>query len=142
MDLTERIQSVQEYGSNCVGTALYVAGITPYDIFTTHREIEWRLRGMDKTDDPEIGDLVVFRTSGKGSPIHMGVLVEVNPTLRIFHRHDFKAHTGIDDLNEYHKSLYPHTYLEYYSTESAYIPSCGLVIKLQKWRTLLLSNPG
>ena len=116
MNLQERIESVKASGvSNCRGTALYVVGIIQEDLAIGPINIEKFMENLERSDDnPNVGDLVVFRTREEGYNMHMGVIILRSPKVKIFHRERANGVVRVDDLLEYHEKHYPDAYLEYF----------------------------
>ena len=50
-----------DHQRNCLGTAMYLAGVVSDDAFMSSSDVLPILDGLDKTADPEPGHLVVLR---------------------------------------------------------------------------------
>jgi len=82
MSLDDRISNLEIWGSNCMGTALYVAGMKDTDKYTTYDEFDEAITDLSKTETPKVGDLVVKRQKrikpfGHSNAFHAGVVYEL-----------------------------------------------------------------
>jgi hypothetical protein len=117
MDLKEKIEQVKlnRENVNCLGTAAYLVGIIEEDRFLSggYFGLDY-LRNLKKVDNPQYGDLIVFRScfDGVSKIAHAGVLVNVNP-LKMTHRSGINE--GIVENENLEDSLYNNfSTLEFY----------------------------
>ena len=70
-------KSGKEFGSNCIGSSLYVVGAIDNYSYFSGEEAFCYLKKMDKDPNPIVfGDLVAFMTTERNHVFHMGVVVE------------------------------------------------------------------
>ena len=89
---------------NCVGTAMYIAGLVEKDGYLgSHTAYERFLKNLDPIESPEQGCLISWETEEEGKKLidHVGVVVTANP-VRITHRNRFG---GFVIRNEHFESL-------------------------------------
>ena len=72
---------------NCIGTALYLSGITPCDDYILSSDVDSFLKNFERIDEPKLNSLVLFRMPNEEIS-HMGVVVSINP-LKMTHRTSF-----------------------------------------------------
>ncbi|PIN74432.1 hypothetical protein COV20_00190 [Candidatus Woesearchaeota archaeon CG10_big_fil_rev_8_21_14_0_10_45_16] len=91
-------------GANAFGTALYLAGVIPADVFVTLDETLKHLGRLERIDEARVGDLAVVRPLRRSSAYfpsvqHSGVVVAIDPDY-ILHRPSFNAPTRTNSLGQ------------------------------------------
>lgn len=88
MTLCERIESAKSNrigGSNCRGTALYLAGLVEMEFEHTSERAESFINNLEILEEPEEPCLVIFKRYRDCFISHMGIITGVNPLL-VTHR--------------------------------------------------------
>ncbi len=88
MSIQQRIRLARchKTPSNCFGTALYIAGIIPRDIFIGRLwgddlDYEKRIEGFEELPRPELYALAIFRRGHTKYIDHLAIVTGVNPVL-------------------------------------------------------------
>jgi hypothetical protein len=87
------VKNVKHY-SNCIGTSLFIMGLTDNDFFVdaTVEAINNALHcdynlELAKTPKPETGNMLLIRYRSNSNRLwHSGIVVKTKPTVQIFHR--------------------------------------------------------
>jgi len=88
MGLQQRIRILRNINytrANCIGTALYLAGLIEWETFINPGEAESLVGGLDKAKSPGIGDIAIF-----GKFDHVAVVTQIRP-VRFAHRGYWKG---------------------------------------------------
>ncbi|MDE1865835.1 MAG: hypothetical protein KGH94_04335 [Candidatus Micrarchaeota archaeon] len=100
----ERIEYCKDnQNSNCAGTALFIAGVKPFQAYTDHNEVVTRISTMKRVEYPIIGCIVAWEQprgvdgafeTGKFF-VHLGVVTSQKPLL-VTHRFNNEGRLYID----------------------------------------------
>jgi hypothetical protein len=120
----QRMQKAQQSAEsrvNCIGTVLYVLGVTKAQRYVGAGEKSWEdgivddfLNRLTKTESPRKGAVLVIRSLFSRRVEHMGLVTADNPP-RVYHRPginaEIKPHEALESVIERYKQ-YP--YVEFY----------------------------
>ncbi|MCX6750883.1 MAG: hypothetical protein NTZ83_05475 [Candidatus Pacearchaeota archaeon] len=103
--IRNRTSKVSKNNSNCIGTALYLAGETDSDKYLSRASSKRVINNMERAIKPEIGYLVLWESDG--IPIHSGVILMDNP-FRIVYRDKKRKLLIQDSLDKFSDYLFKH----------------------------------
>ncbi|MGY4884590.1 MAG: hypothetical protein ACP5NZ_03355 [Nanobdellota archaeon] len=100
-NMESRALNLQRDVSNCIGTALYIAGECDSDNYLSRKDSMKIINKMQRAKDPKLGYLVLWES--KGTIFHAGVVYMDNP-FYIIHRNKNKGlpmHSSLEDYKSY-----------------------------------------
>ena len=100
-EIKKRIDNVEyrSSGTNCAGTALYVAGLISKDMaMSPGSGIDYYLLMLSMSDEPIEGGLFAIRKKD-GTVGHMGVVFCLEQEVCVFHRRGSAGYTRIETLD-------------------------------------------
>lgn len=107
--MKERTRNSIRRGSNCVGSALYISGEIPSEIYYSREKAKLKLSRLKNSQKPELGYIALWQSEGE--LFHAGVIFEENP-LQIVHRNEISGLLTPAPLEEFIEEIYKFTGLK------------------------------